>query len=142
MHPISRALQSALVVSPCAVAQSPSTPAGQLPAVLVTGKTHADPVGKVLAAEQAATPGAVTLVDGEDLRQRNVTSLADALRYVPGLWVASGSTGDSSFFSARGSNLDATNYDGNGIKLLVDGLPVTSADGNNHNRDVDPLSAR
>ncbi|MFG6430420.1 TonB-dependent receptor family protein [Roseateles sp. LYH14W] len=142
MHPISRALLSALVISPCAVAQSPTTPAGQLPAVLVTGKTTADPVGKVLAAEQAATPGAVTLVDGEDLRQRNVTSLADALRYVPGLWVASGSTGDSTFFSARGSNLDATNYDGNGIKLLVDGLPVTAADGNNHNRDVDPLSAR
>ena len=42
---------------------------------------------------------------------------------LPGVFVASGVTGDSSFFSARGSNLDATNYDGNGIKLLQDGLP-------------------
>lgn len=91
---------------------------------------------------QALTPGGVTLVDGADLFQRNVTSMADMLRYVPGLWVASGSTGDTSYYSSRGSNLDATDYDGNGIKLLQDGLPVTGADGNNHNRDVDPLSAK
>ncbi|HEY6130818.1 MAG TPA: TonB-dependent receptor, partial [Halioglobus sp.] len=48
----------------------------------------------------------------------------------------------SVFISARGSNLDATDYDGNGIKLLQDGLPITSADGNNHNRLIDPLSTR
>jgi iron complex outermembrane receptor protein len=74
------------------------------------------------------------------LYQRNVSSLSDMLRYVPGVWAASGSTGDSSFLSIRGSNLDATNYDGNGVKLLQDGLPVTTADGNNHNRQIDPLS--
>lgn len=144
MNLTTRAALAAFVLSPCAVAQAQAisaTQPGQLPSVLVTGKS-AEQVKKDLAAEQAATPGAVTVVDGEDLRQRNVTSLADALRYVPGLFVATGSTGDSTFFSARGSNLDATNYDGNGIKLLVDGLPVTAADGNNHNRDVDPLSAR
>ena len=82
------------------------------------------------------------VIDTAEFNERNVTNLGDMLRYVPGFWVASGSTGDSSFFSARGSNLDATNYDGNGVKLLQDGLPVTAADGNNHNRIVDPLSAR
>ncbi|WP_102794615.1 TonB-dependent receptor family protein [Bowmanella denitrificans] len=92
--------------------------------------------------EQALTPGGVSIVDSEDFYQRNVANLADMLRFVPGLWVASGSTGDSSFFSSRGSNLDATSYDGNGIKLLQDGLPITAADGNNHNRSVDPLSTR
>ena len=54
----------------------------------------------------------------------------------------SDSGSDDIFFSSRGSNLDATDYDMNGIKLLQDGLPVTTADGNNHNRIVDPLSAR
>ena len=92
--------------------------------------------------EQAQTPGAVTLIDNAELYERNVTNLADMLRFVPGVWAASGSTGDSAFLSSRGSNLDATSYDGNGIKLLQDGLPVTAADGNNHNRSVDPLSAR
>lgn len=92
--------------------------------------------------EQALTPGGVTLIDGDELYSRNVSNLGDMLRYVPGVWTASGSTGDSTFFSSRGSNLDATNYDGNGVKLLQDGLPVTAADGNNHNRAMDPLSAR
>ncbi|MDO6444273.1 TonB-dependent receptor [Colwellia sp. 1_MG-2023] len=95
-----------------------------------------------IASEAALTPGGVSLVDGDELYQRNVANLGDMLRYVPGMWVASGSTGDSTFFSSRGSNLDATSYDGNGIKLFQDGLPVTAADGNNHNRVVDPLSAR
>jgi iron complex outermembrane receptor protein len=95
-----------------------------------------------LEAEQALTPGAVTVVDGADLYQRSVTNLADMLRYVPGVWSESASGADELFFSSRGSNLDATDYDKNGIKLLQDGLPVTTADGNNHNRVVDPLSAR
>jgi iron complex outermembrane recepter protein len=146
MFRASCAALSVLAISTCATAQTPNPPPAQTQTqtqtIVVTGKQEPDATKKGLQAEQAATPGGVTLVDGEALRQRNVTSLADMLRYVPGLWSASGSTGDSSFFSSRGSNLDATNYDGNGIKLLQDGLPVTAADGNNHNRDVDPLSAR
>jgi iron complex outermembrane receptor protein len=92
--------------------------------------------------EQALTPGGVSVVDGAALYQRNVTNLADMLRYVPGVWSDSSSGSDELFFSSRGSNLDATDYDKNGIKLLQDGLPVTTADGNNHNRMVDPLSNR
>ena len=46
------------------------------------------------------------------------------------------------YFSSRGSNLDATDYDKNGVKLFQDGLPITTADGNSHNRMLDPLSAR
>jgi iron complex outermembrane receptor protein len=92
--------------------------------------------------EQELTPGSVTLVDGADLDERSVTNLADVLRYVPGLWAESVSGSDELFVSSRGSNLDATSYDKNGIKLLQDGLPVTAADGNNHNRVLDPASAR
>jgi iron complex outermembrane receptor protein len=92
--------------------------------------------------EQALTPGAVSLVEAEDLNERNVVSIGDMLRYVPGIWTATGATGDSTFISSRGSNLDATNFDGNGVKLMIDGLPVTAADGNNHNSFIDPLAAR
>lgn len=93
-------------------------------------------------AEMAATPGGVTIVDIERLREGNVSNLADVLRYVPGVWSTSDSGSDGIFFSSRGSNLDATDFDMNGIKLLQDGLPVTTADGNNHNRIIDPLSTR
>lgn len=140
MKRITPALLSTLALS--AWAQAQTAPPTELPSVVVKGAHLTDAAATAIKAEQALTPGAVTLVDVEELKQRNVTSLADMLRFVPGVWAASGSTGDGSFLSSRGSNLDATNYDGNGIKLLQDGLPVTAADGNNHNRDVDPLSAR
>ncbi len=93
-------------------------------------------------ARRAATPGAVAIVDGEDLQRRHVTGIADLLRYVPGVWAESAYGSEELFFSSRGSNLDSTDYDKNGIKLLQDGLPVTTADGNNHNRVLDPLAAR
>ena len=92
--------------------------------------------------EQALTPGAVTLVDTQTLNERNVVSIGDMLRYVPGIWTATDATGDATFLSSRGSNLDATNFDGNGVKLMIDGLPVTAADGNNHNSFIDPMAAR
>ena len=87
-------------------------------------------------------PGGATVVDMNKVSERNVASLADALRYVPGVFSNSANGSDGIFLSSRGSNLDATDYDMNGIKLLQDGLPVTTADGNNHNRLIDPLSAR
>ncbi|MFZ5656294.1 MAG: TonB-dependent receptor plug domain-containing protein [Pseudomonadota bacterium] len=93
-------------------------------------------------AERALTPGAVTIIDADSLRERSVGNLSDALRYVPGVWTQSGTGGDAVFISSRGSNLDATDYDSNGIKLFQDGLPVTTADGNNHNRFIDPAAAR
>lgn len=92
--------------------------------------------------QRAATPGGVTVVASEELFRRHTSGLADLLRYVPGVWAASASGSEELFISSRGSNLDAVGYDKNGIKLLQDGLPVTTADGNNHNRVIDPLSAR
>src|SRR5690606_17743288 len=93
-------------------------------------------------AERALVPGGVSLLDGEAFYQRPVNNMSDALRYVPGLWTESGTGGYAVYFSSRGSNLDATGYDGNGMKLFQDDLPVTTADGNNHNRALDPVAAR
>lgn len=135
----------------------------QLPFVYMTGLLAVLPVGafadhaakqmeemlvqgqelkSTLQAEQVLTPGGVSILDSASLMERNTANLSDALRYIPGVWSMSTSGSDSIFFSSRGSNLDATNYDMNGIKLLQDGLPVTTADGNNHNRVIDPLASR
>lgn len=102
----------------------------------------AEQVKAEVEAQRALTPGGVTIVEGDDLHRRHVNNMADMLRYVPGVWADSGYGNDELFFSSRGSNLDAVDYDKNGVKLLQDGLPVTTADGNNHNRVIDPLSAR
>ena len=117
--------------------QEPAT----IPIVVVTGQAP-DQTTRDLKAEQARTPGGVTLLERDQLLQRNVANTADMLRFVPGTWAASSSGSDATFLSIRGSNLDAVDYDNSGVKLLQDGLPVTAADGNNHNRFVDPLSAR
>lgn len=133
-------LAALFAVVPWVLAQAQDEPA--LESVTISAEREGDRLLRQVEAERALTPGGVSVVEGEGLRLRNVTSLTDTLRYVPGVWAASGMTGDSTFLSIRGSNLDATNYDGNGVKLLIDGLPVTAADGNNHNRDVDPLAMR
>jgi iron complex outermembrane recepter protein len=109
---------------------------------LETVEIHGQKLHLDLQRERSLTPGGVTLIDSDELFKRNVPNLAEMLRYVPGLWTDSASGGSSVFISSRGSNLDATDYDVNGIKLLQDGLPITTADGNNHNRLIDPLSTR
>lgn len=117
----------------------------QLDTMVVTDKKEQKKVDPKLAAtrvEVDQSAGGVTLIDTEDFQDRNVSNLADFFRYVPGMWAVSQSGNDEIFFSSRGSNLDSTNFDGNGVKLLQDGLPVTAADGNNHNRIIDPLAAK
>ena len=93
-------------------------------------------------AAQAQVPGSVYAVDGQSLRERAVNDLADALRYVPGVMAGSNAGGDDMVLSIRGSNLNSLSYDNSGVALFQDGLPVTTADGNNHNRMLDPLIAR
>jgi iron complex outermembrane receptor protein len=114
----------------------------QLPEVEVSGASPSRQIKQELESEQALVPGGVTVIDAKELQERNVSNVADMLRYVPGVWSASASGSEATLISIRGSNLDAVDYDGNGVMLLQDGLPVTAADGNNHNRFVDPLSAR
>ena len=119
-----------------------AAPAAAQATALETIVITAERIRDQIETQRTLTPGAVSVVDGADLFRREVSNLADLLRYVPGVWAESSSGSDELFFSSRGSNLDATDYDKNGIKLMQDGLPVTTADGNNHNRVIDPLSAR
>lgn len=149
MHLISRlstgacAAVTALFIAPLpARGQQDQASEGPLETILVTDRAREDALGEALEAEIALTPGGANLIDMEDFLERQVGSLADVLRYVPGVWSVSDTGNDGMFFSSRGSNLDATDWDMNGIKLLQDGLPVTTADGNNHNRIIDPLAAR
>jgi iron complex outermembrane recepter protein len=119
----------------------------KLETMVVKGKgtekpKKSDPKLVATRTEVNESAGGVSLVNIDEMRDRNVSNIADFFRYTPGVWAASQSGNDETFISARGSNLDATGFDGNGIKLLQDGLPVTAADGNNHNRVIDPLASQ
>lgn len=133
-------LACAAAASLCTAPLSTTTAAGA--DRLETVEVRAERLQDNLLRSRALTPGGVSIIDGDSFYRRNVSNLADMLRYAPGIWSESANGGDGIFLSSRGSNLDATDYDGNGVKLLQDGLPVTTADGNNHNRVIDPLSAR
>jgi len=133
---LASSISMCLLLPACAFAQEASQAPATLDTVEVIGTNPS------IQAEQALTPGAVSIVDGETFFERAVTNMADSLRYVPGVWTESATGGDDVFLSSRGSNLDATDYDGNGIRMFQDGLPVTTADGNNHNREMDPMAAR
>lgn len=146
MKSLSIALAAALQLAAAgAYAQdSAQEAATTLAPVTVRGQAEAFTSTGIEAARQEVrlTPGGVTLVTGDASEERNVSSMADMLRYVPGLYVVSDTGGSEIYFSSRGSNLDAIDYDMNGILLLKNGIPVTTADGTNHNRVLNPLSAK
>lgn len=118
-------------------AESPPTDAVLSP-IEVSGHS----LGATLRQRQAVTPGAVAVINGNDFHRRAVDNLAGALRYVPGVLMQSNDGADDGVLSIRGSNLTSLNYDKGGVVLLQDGLPITTADGTNHNRFPDPLAAR
>lgn len=93
-------------------------------------------------AEQFLTPGGVSVVDTKKLDEQSINNLADALRYVPGVLAEQESGGDDIRLSIRGSNLNTQRYQNSGVALFQDGLPVTTADGTNHNRFPDSFTAR
>lgn len=72
---------------------------------------------------QSRTVASTTVISGEELRQRGVYFLEDALREVPGASVvSSGSFGGVSSLFLRGGESDY-------VKVLVDGVPVNQAGG-------------
>ena len=85
-------------------------------------------------------PGMVSMLGASELNRRATRHLADALRYAPGVLATSDAGNDGGVLSIRGSNLTAINYANGGVLLLQDGLPVSSADGANHNRLPDALA--
>lgn len=86
-------------------------------------------------------PVNVNVVNSDDFHDRQVANTASALRYAPGVMANSNNGGNDERISIRGSNLSATNYDNAGVIMLRDGLPVSSADGANHNRLINPYAA-
>lgn len=70
-----------------------------------------------------ASPAAVSVVSGADLRLRGVTTVVDALRSLPGVQFAqSGAEGSNSSLFLRGGE---SKY----VKVLVDGVPVNDPGG-------------
>lgn len=100
--------------SPC-VAYTQGLGRDTLAAVVVTATREA--------VATAVPTAAVTVLSGEQLRGRGLSSVADALRLVPGVSVVNaGSVGAQTSLFVRGGN---SNY----VRVLVDGVPLNDAGG-------------
>jgi len=131
----------AFIASPAAAQEPPAEVA--LPPLVVTASpvapalTVPDNAGR--AAELRLVPGAVTLVPSQEMRDRpGVTTLRDALEYVPGVF-AQPKWGEDLRLSIRGSGL-ARNFHLRGVRLYQDGIPVNQADGSGDFQELDPLT--
>jgi vitamin B12 transporter len=70
---------------------------------------------------------AATVITGEDLKEKGFTTVADALRTVPGVAVSqSGSRGSFTQVRIRGA-------ESNHLLVMIDGVPVNSIDGGDFN---------
>ncbi|HEU4721575.1 MAG TPA: TonB-dependent receptor [Gemmatimonadaceae bacterium] len=112
---ISVVAAACLVLAHRTEAQEVAPDTARIAPVVVTATRSPIPAGR--------TPAAVTVLDGEQLRAEGITTVADALRAVPGLSVVpSGSYGGATSLFIRGGE---SKY----AKILVDGVPLNDAGG-------------
>lgn len=115
-----------------------------LPAVTVTADGEsADTLPSIgVARERLRTiAGGANVVDAEQYKEGRVSTLDDALRFSPGVFIASRFGAEEARLSIRGSGLQRT-FHMRGIQLLQDGVPLNLADGSADFQAVEPLSAR
>src|SRR5262245_52904934 len=109
-----------------AAAASPETLVVPQPPVLVTGTRTSETV--------LQAPAAITVVDRRSFQDTRGISLLDALHGVPGAFVQSrGGAQDVRItirgFGARGNGERSNTGNIRGIRVLLDGLPLTEPDG-------------
>jgi iron complex outermembrane receptor protein len=110
-----------------ALAQTPPV----LPPVIVEGTRV--PADRTATEEEAReeiqrTPGAVTIVGEEAIRESRAANLKDVLDFTPGVLIRPRFGSDESQISIRGSGL-RNNFHLRGLNILIDGFPYGNADG-------------
>jgi vitamin B12 transporter len=107
------ATPAVLVAAPAVAQQSPDTTVLR-PVVVSATRVPID---------RQSAPASVTVLQGDELRSRGITTVSDALATVPGLAVVqSGSFGATTALFARGGESDY-------VKVLIDGVPLNSPGG-------------
>lgn len=115
-----------------------------LPTITVSADPiSSDTLPSIQSARQrlGTVPGGANLVDAEQYKEGRVSTLDDALRFAPGVFVASRFGAEEARLSIRGSGLQRT-FHMRGIQLLQDGVPLNLADGSVDFQAIEPLAAR
>jgi iron complex outermembrane receptor protein len=118
----------------------------QTSAIVVTPSSVPDPsltLPNIFTARQriATVPGGASVVDADSYREGRVSTLNDALGYVPGVFSPPRFGAEEARLSIRGSGIQRT-FHLRGIKLMQDGVPLNLADGSGDFQAVEPLQTR
>lgn len=89
----------------------------------------------------ASTAGAASVISAQSYQEGRVSTPTDALKYAPGVFVASRFGAEESRISIRGSGLQRT-FHGRGVLVMQDGVPLNLADGMYDFQAIEPLSAQ
>lgn len=89
--------------------------------------------------EMENTAGGITIVDAEQIREGRMSDYHDTLGVASGVYVQSRFGSEESRLSIRGSGLQRV-FNGRGIKLMQDGIPVNQADGSFDFPAIDPYA--
>ena len=84
------------------------------------------------------TPGGSSIIDSADWTGR-VAKPEEIFQLDPGVYARSSGTGNDTRLSVRGSGLQRR-FGDRGVSLLLDGVPINTADGSFYFRVIDPLS--
>jgi iron complex outermembrane receptor protein len=99
--------------------------------ILMEGLTAIGSPGELaeVRARMRQVPGAVDLVEEQDLERTRQTNFSDILRFTPGVYAQSRfGAADETHLSIRGSGL-RNNFHLRGVNVLVNGMPYRNADG-------------
>lgn len=128
------ALAATLVATPAWAEDA--GPASRSNDIIVIGTLNTDQAKE----EIERTPGAVEVVPDTAFKNTPVQHIKDILGYVPGV-ITQPRMGDDARVSVRGSGLSRA-YGARGISLLLDGVPMNTADGLVDFFEVDPSAYR
>jgi len=140
---VSRLLLISLAL-PCGLfAQTASR---QLPEVVVTASKDSPSLTSPSMEQRkkqiaSTTAGGAAVVDSEDYLRGRAVTLKDALDFTAGVLVQPRFGADESRLSIRGSGIQRT-FQGRGIWLMQDGMPLNLADGGFEMQAIDPQAAR
>ncbi len=84
--------------------------------------------GQKFRTQLRSTPSSALVVPKEDIEDSRGYNLEDVFQFSPGVYVQSRSGGADSKLSIRGTNL-SSNFNNWGVTLLINGLPMNTADG-------------
>lgn len=138
-------MKTSIIALAACLAASPAVAQDQAPADTNTARPDdiivtATPTTQQATAAIDRTPGGVEVVSDTAFKNTPVQHIKDILGYVPGI-ITQPRMGDDARVSVRGSGLSRA-YGARGISLLLDGVPMNTADGLVDFFEVDPSAYR